>query len=45
MAIIIAHAHRLSTFFGKLAQQVYGARLVKAERELQRHRMFLEIRH
>jgi hypothetical protein len=42
MAIIIAHAQRLSGFFKKLAHRLYDARLVKAERELKRHRPFLD---
>ena len=41
MAIIIAHAQQLSGFFYKLAHRLYDARLMKAERELERHRPFL----
>jgi hypothetical protein len=41
MATIIVQAQRLSAFFSKLAQQVYVARLAKAEREVKRHRTFL----
>jgi len=41
MAIIIAHAQQLSGFFNKLAHRLYDARLMKAERELERHRPFL----
>jgi hypothetical protein len=43
MAIIIAHAQRLSDFFNKLARRLYDARLVKAERELKRHRPFCTV--
>jgi hypothetical protein len=42
MAIIIAQAQRLSGFFNKLVRRLYDARLVKAERELKRHRPFLD---
>jgi hypothetical protein len=42
MAIIIAHAQRLSDFFNKLARRLYDSRLVKAERELKRHQPFLD---
>jgi hypothetical protein len=41
MATIIAQAQRLSGFFSELAQRLYEARLVKAEREVKRHRTFL----
>ena len=41
MATIISHAQRLAGFFNKLAHRLYDARLVKAERELERHRPFL----
>ena len=41
MAIIIAHAQRLSGFFNKLARRLYVARLANAERELKRHLPFL----
>ena len=42
MATIIARAQRLSGFFNKLAHRLYDARLVKAEREVKRHRPFLD---
>src|SRR6516164_10606536 len=41
MAIIIAQTHRVSGFFGKIAQRLYDARLATAEREVNRHRQFL----
>ncbi len=42
MATVIAQAQRLSGIFRKLAQRLYDARLVKAEREVKRHRTFLD---
>jgi hypothetical protein len=42
MATVIAQAQRLSIFFSKLAHRLYHARLVKAEREVKRHRTFLD---
>jgi hypothetical protein len=41
MAIIIAQTHKVSGFFGKIAQRLYDARLATAEREVNRHRQFL----
>jgi hypothetical protein len=41
MATVIAQARKLSAFFRKLANDVYDARLAKAERETKRHRPFL----
>jgi hypothetical protein len=41
MATLVAHAQRLSGFFNKLARRLYDARLAKAQRELNRHRPFL----
>jgi hypothetical protein len=41
MATIVRHTQRLSGFFNKLAHRLYDARLMKAERELERHRPFL----
>jgi hypothetical protein len=40
MATVIAQ--RLWGFVGKLAHRLYDARLVKAEREVRRHRPFLD---
>jgi hypothetical protein len=45
MAIVIAHAQRLWGFFNNLANlahQLYDIRLREAERELKRHRPFLD---
>jgi len=42
MATIIAHAQTLWGFFNNLAQQLYDIRLREAERELKRHRPFLD---
>jgi hypothetical protein len=45
MAILIAQARRVSGSFSKFAHRLYdalyGARLARAERELKRHRPFL----
>jgi hypothetical protein len=41
MANIVAQTHRLSAFFGSIAQRFYDARLTTAEREVNRHRQFL----
>ena len=41
MATVIAQARRLSGFFSNFAHRLYDARLLKAERELKRHRPFL----
>ena len=42
MAIIIAHTRKLWGFFSKLAHQLYDTRLREAEREVMRHRPFLD---
>jgi hypothetical protein len=42
MATLIAQARRVSGFFRKLAHQLYDAGLARAERELKRHRPFLD---
>jgi hypothetical protein len=42
MATVIAHARRLSSFFNNLAHRLYDARLMRAEREVKRHRPFLD---
>jgi hypothetical protein len=42
MATVIAQARRVSGFFSKLASQLYFARLAKAQREVKRHRPFLD---
>jgi hypothetical protein len=42
MATIIAQGRRLSRFFGEFAHRLYDTRLLKAERELKRHRPFLD---
>jgi len=45
MAILVAQTKKVLGFFGKVAQRLYDTRLTRAEREVQRHRMFLELRH
>ncbi len=42
MAIVINHVQRLWGSVGTLAHQLYNARLMKAEREVKRHRSFLD---
>ncbi len=42
MAFVIKHTQRLWGFVGKLGRRLYDARLVKAEREVKRHRPFLD---
>jgi len=42
MATVIAQARKVSSFFSKLASQLYFARLAKAQREVKRHRPFLD---
>jgi hypothetical protein len=42
MATIIAKARRLSGFFSNFAHRLYDWRFLKAERELKRHRPFLD---
>jgi hypothetical protein len=42
MATIIARARRLSGFFGNFARRLYEMRLLEAEREVKRHRLFLD---
>jgi hypothetical protein len=46
MATLITQARRVSGFFGKFAHRLYDAlydaRLARAERELKRHRSFLD---
>ncbi len=42
MAFVINHTQRLWSVVGKLAHRLYDARLVKAEREVKRHRPFLD---
>ncbi|MFZ1152863.1 MAG: hypothetical protein WAR76_24535 [Xanthobacteraceae bacterium] len=41
MATIIAQTRRLPGFFRNLAHRLYDTRLLKAERELNRHLPFL----
>jgi hypothetical protein len=41
MATIIAQTQKMSSFFGRLAQRLYSARLANAEREVRQHRSFL----
>jgi hypothetical protein len=43
MAVIIAHARRISALFNKLAHRLDEHRLARAKRELERHRAFLEL--
>jgi hypothetical protein len=42
MATIIARAQRLASFFNNLVHRFYDARLMRAEREVKRHRPFLD---
>ena len=42
MAIIVARTQKLWGFFNNLAHQLYDTRLREAERELKRHRRFLD---
>ena len=42
MAIIVTRAQTLWGFFNKLAHQLYDTRLREAEREVMRHRPFLD---
>ena len=41
MATVIAQTRKLSGFFTTVMQRFYDAQLVKAEREVNRHRFFL----
>jgi hypothetical protein len=41
MATLAAQTKKVLGFFRKIAQQLYDARLARAEREVNRHRAFL----
>jgi hypothetical protein len=42
MATLIAQARRVSGFFSNFARRLYEMRLLEAEREVKRHRPFLD---
>jgi hypothetical protein len=42
MATVIVQTRKLSGFFGSLAYRFYNGRLANAEREVNRHRQFLQ---
>ena len=41
MATLVTQTKKVLGFFGKIAQQLYDARLERAEREVNRYRAFL----
>ena len=43
MATVVAQTRKLSTFFGRIAQKFYNARLASANREVEKHKEFLRI--
>jgi len=43
MATVVAQTRKVSTFFGRIAQKVYDARLASANREVEKHKEILRI--
>lgn len=41
MTTLIVQTKKVSGFFGRIAEQLYNARLANAEREVKQHRSFL----